>query len=482
MAEAADSSRTGTEFTPEPPAPRRGFVPSPADTGQPYRPLSVAAVISFGLAFFYAAYIGIFAIFTYFSGDFLIFPFWTILLPIGIAILCWVARRSIRNSEGTLSGERFASWGLGLTVVFGLSYWSYFAATSLALRQQAANFVSTRYLPTLMKGNLDEAFVLTYKGNRPTINSKLHNFVETYLNVPSNMKSLPPFIAYCQSEYVRVILQYGEKTKATLVSTGTPTQERGGEMQVPMIYHVETPIEQFDLLVVAMAGDVRSKEFTGRLWRVERDKTYVMPHTPVFTQEGMDISENGDKNARKCISGWITKVCQSFDSESAYRDTLPPGQRTAILAKIKGKKESELKAMAEKDPEVRAYLEGLKAFSEGSIVRADKAVFWAPSDAQGKEMIEQTKKAFSPVNAPANWLTLNRASLPTWSEEGGKVRFVYEGYVMLLPTYVGGCRFVAEADAGVLKDSSSKPESWRMAALELLSCHPAPAPEKESVK
>jgi hypothetical protein len=473
MAEAADSPRTGsTEITS---APRRGFVPPPPDAGEPYRPLSVAAVIGFGLAFLYSAYICFFAVFAYFGGDFLIFPLWTALLPVAIAVLCWVARRSIRHSEGTLSGERFASWGVGMTIVVGLCYWSYYAATSLALRQQAAAFVSNQYLPALIKGNLDEAFILTYKGDRPPLNTKLHNFIETYLDVPTNLKSLPPFTAYCQCEYVRIMQQNTDKVRATLVSTGTPTPERGGEMQVPLVYHIETPLETFELLVVSMVGSDRAKK---KLWRIERDKTYVIPHTPVMRPELMNIFEKGDQYARKCVGAWIAKVAQSSDYESAYRDTLPPAQRTSLQAKIGNKPEAELKALAEKDPEVRAYFDGFKAFSDGSILKIDKKTFWAPSDAQGSDFIDRARKAFTPTSSTANWITLNNC-LTNWKQEDGKLRLSYEVYLMLLPPYTGTGRLTVEADASELSSESPSQDAWRIVSLELLSCHPAPAKEND---
>jgi hypothetical protein len=488
MAEAADRSRTAgsSETNSEPSAgPRHdsatGIVASlPATTPDVYRPLSLAAVIGFGLAILFSAYIAIFGLFTYFSGDFLIFPFWTILIPLGVATLCLVAKRTIATSEGTLTGDRLATWGLGLTVVFGLSYWSYFAATSLALRRQAATFVESKFLPALAKGNVDEAFVYTYKGQRPAINAQLHMFVERFMNVPISVKAMPPFTTFLNTEYVRLLALSGDKYQATLTATGTPVPEKGGEMQIPLVYHVETPLKSFDMQLVALASDVRSKEFSGRLWRVEKDKTWVVPQSGVWTAEGKRLFDKVEPNARQCLSSWVTKIANSTDVESAYQDTLPPAKRAAIIAKLKGKKEDELKKLKETDPELRDYFAGLQAYSEGSLVHMDKNVFWAP-DAERDEFIGLIKKSFSSSPPSAHWMLVTR-SLPGFEDDGKKVRFIYDVNLMLLPAFMGSGRVTVEADEDVFNNPAANYESWRVVGLELLQAHAAPQQGDETSK
>jgi hypothetical protein len=424
------------------------------------------------MAIVYSAYIAGFALFTYFSGDFLVFPVWTILIPFGIAMFCLVARRTISTSEGALGGDRLASWGLGLSVVFGLSYWSYFAATSLALRRQAANFVESKYLPALAKGELDEAFVYTYKGQRPSINTQLHSFVEQFLNTPLNTKSMPPYTAFLQTEYVRLLRVSGNKYEATLTSTTSPVQEKGGEMSVTLMYHVETPIKTFDLQLTALSSDVRSKEFNGRLWRVEKDKSWVIPQSGNWTTEGKRLFDKVEQGARQCLSSWVTKIANSTDVESSFQDTLPPAGRAALVAKLKGKKEDELKRLQQTDPEVRDYFAGLKAYSEGSLVHADKNTFWA-AEAVRNDFIDQIKKSFSSSPPAAHWIVQCR-SLPWWEEDPKKIRFSYDVNLMLLPAYMGAGRVTVEADADVLTNPAANYESWRITGLELLDCHSAP--------
>jgi hypothetical protein len=486
MAEAADRSRAGgSETTPAPPAgsrrdPAAGIVTSlPRAPSDGYRPLSLAAVIGFGLGLVYSAYVGCFALFTYFSGDFLIFPFWTILIPLGVATLCWVAKGIIARSEGSLGGDRLATWGLGLAVVFGLSYWSYFAATSLALRRQAATFVETKFLPALAKGNVDEAFVYTYKGQRPPINAQLHTFVERFLNLPMNVKTMPPFTTFLGADYVRLLRMSGDKYEATLVSTAAPVPEKGGEMMIPLTYRIDTPLKSFEMKVTAMAGDVRSKEFSGRLWRIDKDRTWTVPQSGEWHAAGKRLFDTVEANARQCISSWVTKITNSTDVESGFQDTLPPAQRAAIVAKLKGKKEEELKKLSEKDPELRDYFAALKAYSEGSLVHVDNNVFWAP-EAEREEFITLVKKCFSSAPPSAHWMVFNRA-LPMWQEDDKKLRFVYDVNLMLLPAFMGSGRVTVEADASVLTNAAANYESWRIVDLELLQGHAAPkAQDKET--
>src|SRR5205085_7460486 len=87
-------------------------------------------------------------------------PGWAVLLPLTAAVLAWLARGRIRDSEGTLGGAALAAWGLGLSLFFGLTYVAYYAGAYVAVRQQAESF-SRQWIELLAQDKLPQAFALT---------------------------------------------------------------------------------------------------------------------------------------------------------------------------------------------------------------------------------------------------------------------------------------------------------------------------------
>src|SRR5436309_2834297 len=112
--------------------------PAPEET---YRPLSMLAVAGFGLAVLYAVIVVGGGLISFFIRAPWLLSFWAVLLPLIAFAVSWVALQRIRDSEGTLGGESLAKTGVGLSVVFGLTYASYYTATRFAKIQQATSFV-----------------------------------------------------------------------------------------------------------------------------------------------------------------------------------------------------------------------------------------------------------------------------------------------------------------------------------------------------
>src|SRR5438093_1247197 len=60
-----------------------------------------------------------------------------LVLPVIAIVLSFAARRAIRNSEGTRTGEKLAANAWWLSVVFGLCYVAYLFAIDFAIRRDA---------------------------------------------------------------------------------------------------------------------------------------------------------------------------------------------------------------------------------------------------------------------------------------------------------------------------------------------------------
>src|SRR5438067_2270089 len=140
----------GRPAPPEAVTPALVAMPS-GEVPEPYQPLSLLAIAGFLLCLLYALVViggGVVALINHTPW---LLPLWTLLLPIVGVTLAWVARGRIQGSEGTLGGMALVTWGIGLGVLFGLTYTAYYTATYFAVRQQATDFAE-RWLADVRAG------------------------------------------------------------------------------------------------------------------------------------------------------------------------------------------------------------------------------------------------------------------------------------------------------------------------------------------
>src|SRR5262245_26915993 len=148
MAEATDRPQAPEQAPPDAVIPAEQLGSSPPE---PYQPLSLLAMAGFGLAVVYCLVVVIGAAVALFSRTPWLMPYWTFLLPLAALVVCWAARTRIFNSEGTLSGIGFTTWGSRLAIVVGLTYGVYYGFTFLAVRFQAIDCVD-RFIVQLQQG------------------------------------------------------------------------------------------------------------------------------------------------------------------------------------------------------------------------------------------------------------------------------------------------------------------------------------------
>src|SRR5262249_8443892 len=140
-----------------------------------------------------------------------------LVLPLLAAALCWIARNQIRSSEGTLAGLPLTKWGITISFVFALGYVAYFAATYVAVRQQAATFAG-QFFDTIQRAEIDRAFLPTRPPNaRPPEGPDQRNAIENELNDSPDPRSPGAYSEFCQKDYVRALRQAGTEGKAELL-------------------------------------------------------------------------------------------------------------------------------------------------------------------------------------------------------------------------------------------------------------------------
>ena len=178
---ARSVSRPNLKRSTAPEGERSALAPTATET---YQPLSLLALAGFGLAVVYALVVVIGAAVALFGRIPWLMPSWTYLLPIAALILCGAARMRIRDSEGTMSGMAFTTWGLRLAVIVGLTYAAYNGATFFAVRGQAVDCADT-FFEYLKRGELEQAYLFSMGIPAKDVDkAELRNMLESRFNTP----------------------------------------------------------------------------------------------------------------------------------------------------------------------------------------------------------------------------------------------------------------------------------------------------------
>ena len=101
-----------------------------------YAPINFLAAASLGAAGLYALGIVVFGLIAFRDGKSL-FVEWLLVVAAAAVVLAFVARRQIRGSEGTQTGERYANLGWTIGFVGGVGYIAYLLAVQYAVRRDA---------------------------------------------------------------------------------------------------------------------------------------------------------------------------------------------------------------------------------------------------------------------------------------------------------------------------------------------------------
>lgn len=136
-------------------------LPSTADP-TPYVPVSWMAVAAISASAAFAVTLVILAVVAFINKKPLLEE-WLLYLPVIAIVLSFAARRVIRNSEGTRTGENLANYAWWLALVLGLCYVAYWAAFDFAIRGEARS-EAAKWMALVGKGtktDVEDAFKLT---------------------------------------------------------------------------------------------------------------------------------------------------------------------------------------------------------------------------------------------------------------------------------------------------------------------------------
>lgn len=467
MADAPDRpAGTVPESTSEPGG-NLGTMPAlpPTDV---YRPLSLLALVAFGVAALFAAILAIAALVSLFRQAPLLMPGAIFVVPAAAAVLSLVARNRIRNSEGALSGASLASWGLGLSLASGLLYAAYIAATFFAVRQQATE-LADRWLDEIKQGKLESAFLLTIApASRPPQDANLRDALE--VEYGGDKPAGIPWSGFRRSDLVH-LLQGGDQVHIHApVITSWPYDK--GAYTVDLRYQVDGPEASATLVVTVLGTEPAPGDSSGRQW-----------HVKTFHVEGIKPTEIGQQRNELTQSGrsFVDMWQKAFEmgESMAYMGTVLPAVRESTaraMAKMDAAAFPALSgtaALATVDDRTRETMVGLHAYMGGALVHADAKKFWALPRSRSP-IEEAVRRMFCPgPDHRMGRVQIPQRAVPELEDKGGTTRLAMPVSIGLMAAHEHRPQYMVEAEV-VLERSAApgavpSPQDWRVVAIDLVS-------------
>jgi hypothetical protein len=285
--------------------------------------MSVLAIAGLGLAFVNAAVVLIGGLVAFRSGSpLLLGTFLGVGMPLLAFVLCVLARWQIVRSEGTRAGLGLAKLGMWLSVIFGLGYFAFYAATYFAIRSDA-NEYTMRWFDLLRKGKLNQAFLQALEPNiRQGVNPDDDRQMEIRFN-PSQDPARPgPLTVFKSSEIVRLIQFGGPDTQITPLGV-REWEFNNGKYRVKRIYEISNPEASVEVGVVVTGSASAKGEYEGREWMV------ALMDTNVAKRKSTPYGEVAS-NLRVQSSGFIYRWAERLEQgmlEDAALDLFEPAER-----------------------------------------------------------------------------------------------------------------------------------------------------------
>lgn len=294
-----------------------------------YRRLSGFAIMSLAVAGAYAIVIVIGTLLALRDRSPLLIPPWAHAVPIVPAVLSLMAMYFIRNSEGALAGMKLAVWAWWLSVIFGLGYEAYYAATYFAVTQQAQTF-GLKWLNKLKEGQLAEAFLDTQdpadrKKFNPGDLERINIQFMLKMGPPKDGVMRPPLDLFRENKLVHMMEQGGSSTQIEPLAIKGWDFKSGG-YQVRVVYKVTTEEATQEVGMTVVDTESKSHEYEGRQRQVIFGEVRV--ENPRSTEVGILLSQwRGD--SMKFLDAWGQRL-SAGDFLSTYEGTIEPAERKGL--------------------------------------------------------------------------------------------------------------------------------------------------------
>lgn len=240
------------------------ITPLPIQTDTEYRPISKLAVVGFILSL---------PCLLIFTSENL---FWMLIVPVMPAvIICYVALRSIRSSEGNLAGEPIAIIGIVIAVGCGLGWLTMSLVTKYVTEIEAKAAVE-EWIGKLQKQELGAAFLLSKPGSARRLNFNPEELNRLRKQFPHDQYS-SEFDSFLLEPISGQYSRYGDKVKMKYADLIEAKIQRGDNPVYRFRYVVESPTVEGSCIIVASAENNMTDEGIRRDWivRVDNNANYT---------------------------------------------------------------------------------------------------------------------------------------------------------------------------------------------------------------
>ena len=341
-----------------------------------YQPISGWAIAGFTIGCLFTLLVAICAIVGLFQGAPVFFPTWVASFAIlGIA-LSLLGQRQVQNSEGTRAGAKLARIGMWLSLVSGLTYFSYFFFTGEALKGQANAFLMEKgddfsgFFPRIREGGdnpieLDNAFLFTLPPASRTGRAGDPLSMRKGHDMPSKESQLGSLTQFREGLFVRPLYKHlGKDAEITPMAVLEWKYEKRS-YKVYRIYHIKTKEIEMNVLLAVFSVEPETSG-QGRKWFVN-----LAESGPI--REGKNLTQLGEgiQRLRKHANEWFHLRFRMLNEESSLGDiNLTDKTDWNELLLPEGKE----------DPRKLVY----QALSPGTGSRAQKLQIYTQPDDPGK--------------------------------------------------------------------------------------------------
>lgn len=297
------------------------ITPMPVQTDTNYRPVSRLAVVGL-LASLLCPLI--------FISENLYWVLLAICVP--SFILCLMAWRTIRQSEGNLAGESIALLGIVISVATGLGWMTMSLVTKIVTEAEAKAAVF-EWIEKLQHNEPGMAFLLTNAPKYRNLGFNPEDYSKLRKQFPGEQQQTSAFDGFLVEPICGQILRYGDRVKlnfAGLIEAQTTRESP----QYRFRYEMDSPIAKGSFLVTTRGEDYLTEEGIRRGWKmsVDANASYLVD-TPYGEELRFLIkraTEEVDALRIDIASDEMTKAVERFDPKNQ-------GQMDIVLGYIRPK-------------------------------------------------------------------------------------------------------------------------------------------------
>jgi hypothetical protein len=449
-----------------------------------YRPLSILALVGFGLAVLYAAIVGGGGLVAFRSGSpLLLGTLMGVMLPLAAFLVSALGRWQIARSEGTRAGLPLARWGMWLSVLIGLGYLAFYAATYFAIRSDA-NEYTLRWFDMLRRGKFNQAFLHVMEPNvRASVNPDDEKQMEIRFN-PNMAQGRPgPLMVFRTSELVRLFQFGGQDTDVKPLGV-REWEYNNGKYRIKRIYEISSPEGSVEVAAVVTGSASTKGEFEGREWQVSLMDTNIAKRKT--TPKG-EVAGYLRVQSATFITRWGQKVDEG-NLEEAALDLFEPSERPrrkavydaravlltglalptagdgAVPASVLGR----AAAWADRASMLQAYMPDLKSVTENLIQLDPKKPFAGDDEDVRKGCLAGVHALLQPGRSKNQFrgLFTNQLALPPRPVDlpGDRAQFTHEFQFAFAPRFQLAAKVTVVSAEGA--NHLEYQGGWRLVSIE----------------